>query len=93
MAQLNKDKKTMKQLVKKKFKRKFGQNVNKINQTNLASNLKDATNSNSKPTVFKTIYQVAAAAAAAARMQREKESGSLVDSANHRQHETTSNSD
>ena len=83
----------MKQLAKKKFKRKFGQNVNKINDIYLYSNLKDATNSISKPKVFKTIYQVAAAAAAAARMQREKKSGSLVDSANHRHNETTSNSD
>ena len=97
VAQLNKDKKTIKQLVKKKIKRRFGPGNNKINKANLASNLIGATNTKIKPTVFKSIYQIAAAAAAAARKQRESErlsnkSSSTVDSAFHKNHETSSNS-
>ena len=47
--------------------------------------------------MFKSIYQIAAAAAAAARKQRESErlsnkSSSTVDSAFHKNHETSSNS-
>ena len=57
----------------KKKKRKIGLGYNLINQSNLGSNLKGATNSNIEPKVILSIQQVAAAATAAANMQIEKE--------------------
>ena len=93
VAQLDKDKKMIIKVAKKK-QRNFGLGYNLINQSNLGSNLKGATNSNIEPKVILSIYQVAAAAKADAKMQREKEkesrSGSTVTSAYLRHHESSS---